>query len=56
VRKHALITYRLGAGHFRLTSEDVVTEGEPGTAMVTGCSDAVFLPFGAQASLDNSTE
>jgi polygalacturonase len=54
--KHALITYGPGPVNFRLTGEDVATKDVPGTAMVTGCSDAVFLPFGAQASLDNSTE
>jgi polygalacturonase len=51
--KHALITYGPGAVNFKLTGEDVATRDVPGTAIVTGCSDAVFVPFGARASLDN---
>jgi polygalacturonase len=54
--KHALIPYGSGAVNFRLTGEDVATKDEPGTTIVTGYRDAVFLPFGAQASLNNSTE
>ena len=54
--KHAQVSYGPGAVNFRLVGEDVATKILPGPASEPGCSDAVFLPFGAQASLDNSTE
>jgi hypothetical protein len=54
--KHALVSYGPGDVNFRLTGEDVASNDVPGTAIVTGCSDARFVPFGAQTSLDNNTE
>lgn len=54
--KHARITYGPGPVNFGLTGEDVSAMDLPGTAVVTGYSDAMFLPFGAQASLNNKTE
>jgi polygalacturonase len=47
--KHARITYGPGPVNFRLTGEDVSAMDIPDTAIVAGCSDAAFVPFGAQA-------
>jgi len=54
--KHALITYGPRPVNFRLTGEDVATKDQAGAAVVTDCGDSVFVPFGAQASLDNRSE
>jgi polygalacturonase len=54
--KHARIAYGPGDVNFRLAGEDVAAKDMPGTAIVTGCNDAVFVPFSAQASSDNRTD
>jgi hypothetical protein len=52
----AQITYGPGVVNLMLTGEDVTTKDIRGTAIVTACSDVVFVPFGAQAWSDTSTE